>query len=132
MKYQQLIKEYYIDISNLNQLLKTMVDSYRLLIAGAAELNNIYEAKSSYVKEAVHRANKLGETIDNVIDLLENCGETYFKYCALVGNYILKKADNKVILTEVDDELFLRDSSIREEYEMLKAYKREQDQKLNS
>ena len=64
--------------------------------------------------------------------MLENCGETYFKYCALVGNYILKKADNKVILTEVDDELFLRDSSIREEYEMLKAYKKEQDEKLNS
>ena len=32
MKYQQLMKEYYVDINNLNQLLKTMVDSYRLLI----------------------------------------------------------------------------------------------------
>ena len=43
MKYQHLMKEYYVDINNLNQLLKTMVDSYRLLIGGAAELNNIYE-----------------------------------------------------------------------------------------
>ena len=25
MKYQQLMKEYYVDINNLNQLLKTMV-----------------------------------------------------------------------------------------------------------
>ncbi len=132
MKYQQLMKEYYVDINNLNQLLKTMVDSYRLLIAGAAELNNIYEAKSSYVKDAVHRANKLGDTIDNVIDLLEECGETYFKYCAVMGEYILKKSDNKVILTEVDEELFLQDSSVREEFEMLKAYKKEQEEKLKN
>ena len=132
MKYQQLMKEYYVDINNLNQLLKTMVDSYRLLIAGAAELNNIYEAKSSYVKDAVHRANKLGDTIDNVIDLLEECGETYFKYCAVMGEYILKKSDNKVILTEVDEELFLQDSSVREEFEMLKDYKKEQEEKSKS
>ena len=132
MKYQQLMKEYYVDINNLNQLLKTMVDSYRLLIGGAEELNNIYEAKSSYVKDAVHRANKLGDTIDNVIDLLEECGETYFKYCAVMGEYILKKSDNKVILTEVDDELFFQDSSTREEFEMLKAYKKEQEEKLKS
>lgn len=132
MKYQQLMKEYYVDINNLNQLLKTMVDSYRLLIAGAAELNNIYEAKSSYVKDAVHRANKLGDTIDNLIDLLEACGETYFKYCAIMGEYILKKSDNKVILTEVDEELFFQDSSVREEFEMLKAYKKEQEEKLKN
>ena len=132
MKYQQLMKEYYVDINNLNQLLKTMVDSYRLLIGGAAELNNIYEAKSSYVKEAVHRANELGDIIDNVINLLDECGETYFKYCALVGDYILKKSYNKVILTEVDDELFFQDSSTREEFESLKAYKKDQEEKLNS
>ena len=109
MKYQQLIKEYYVDINNLNQLLKTMVDSYRLLIGGAAELNNIYEAKSSYVKEAVHRANELGKIIDDVIELLDVCGESYFKYCALVGYYILKKSYSNKILTEVDNDLLLQD-----------------------
>ena len=103
MKYQQLIKEYYVDINNLNQLLKTMVDSYRLLIGGAAELNNIYEAKSSYVKEAVHRANELGKIIDDVIELLE-----------------------------VDNDLLFQDSSVREEYEKLKTYKNEQENKLNN
>lgn len=132
MKYQQLIKEYYVDINNLNQLLKTMVDSYRLLIGGAAELNNIYEAKSSYVKEAVHRANELGKIIDDVIELLDVCGESYFKYCALVGDYILKKSDSNKILTEVDNDLLFQDSSVREEYENLKAYKKEQENKLNS
>ena len=132
MKYQQLIKEYYVDINNLNQLLKTMVDSYRLLIGGAAELNNIYEAKSSYVKEAVHRANELGKIIDDVIELLDVCGESYFKYCALVGDYILKKSDSNKILTEVDNDLVFQDSSVREEYEKLKTYKNEQENKLNN
>ena len=46
--------------------------------------------------------------------------------------YILKKSDNKVILTEVDDELFFQDSSTREEFEMLKAYKKEQEEKLKN
>lgn len=132
MKYQQLIKEYYVDINNLNQLLKTMVDSYRFLIGGAAELNNIYEAKSSYVKEAVHRANELGKIIDDVIELLDVCGESYFKYCALVGDYILKKSDSNKILTEVDNDLLFQDSSVREEYEKLKTYKNEQENKLNN
>ncbi len=132
MKYQQLIKEYYVDINNLNQLLKTMVDSYRLLIGGAAELNNIYEAKSSYVKEAVHRVNELGKIIDDVIELLDVCGESYFKYCALVGDYILKKSDSNKILTEVDNDLLFQDSSVREEYEKLKTYKNEQENKLNN
>ena len=49
-----------------------------------------------------------------------------------MGRPILKKSDNKVILTEVDEELFLQDSSVREEFEMLKAYKKEQEEKLKS
>ena len=124
MKYQQLMKEYYVDINNLNQLLKTMVDSYRLLIGGAAELNNIYEAKSSYVKDAVHRADKLGETIDHLIELIEDCGESYFHYCAVIGDYMLKKGDNKAILTEVDEELLFNDATMtREEFKEVKKYK---------
>lgn len=132
MKYQELMKQYYVDINNLNQLLKTMVDSYRLLIGGAAELNNIYEAKSSYVKEAVHRANELGDIIDHVIELIDKCGESYFKYCSTMGDYILKKSDDKIILTEVDNELFFQDSSLREEYEILKEYKKDQENKMKS
>ena len=125
MKYQQLMKQYYGDLSNLNQLLQSMVNSYRLLIAGAAELNNINEARSSYVKVAVKRADNLGEIIDHVIELLDECGESYFKYIALVGDHILKNTDSSVILTEVDNELLFQDASVREEYEALKKYKEE-------
>ena len=111
MKYQELMKQYYGNINNLTQLLKTLVDSYRLLIGGAAELNNIPEAKSSYVKDAVKRADRLGETIDHLITLLDKCGESYFQYCSVLGNYIMNKSTQKDILTEIDQELIYDNSS---------------------
>lgn len=132
MKYQQLMKQYYGDINNLSQLLQSMVNSYRLLIAGAAELNNINEAKSSYVKVAVKRADSLGKIIDHIIDLIDECGEGYFKYIKIVGGHILKNTDNNVILTEVDNELLFQDASVREEYETLKQFKEQYDKKNNN
>ena len=132
MKYQQLMKQYYGDINNLSQLLQSMVNSYRLLIAGAAELNNINEAKSSYVKVAVKRADSLGKIIDHIIDLIDECGEGYFKYIKIVGGHILKNTDNNVILTEVDNELLFQDASVREEYEELKQFKEQYDKKNNN
>ena len=132
MKYQQLMKQYYGDINNLRQLLQSMVNSYRLLIAGAAELNNINEAKSSYVKVAVKRADSLGKIIDHIIDLIDECGEGYFKYIKIVGGHILKNTDNNVILTEVDNELLFQDASVREEYEALKQFKEQYDKKNNN
>ena len=56
MKYKEMMKNYYGEVYNISELLKKVTDSYRLLIAGAAELNNIPEAKSSYVKDAVKRS----------------------------------------------------------------------------
>ena len=132
MKYQQLMKQYYGDINNLSQLLQSMVNSYRLLIAGAAELNNINEAKSSYVKVAVKRADSLGKIIDHIIDLIDECGEGDFKYIKIVGGHILKNTDNNVILTEVDNELLFQDASVREEYEALKQFKEQYDKKNNN
>ena len=132
MKYQQLMKQYYGDINNLSQLLQSMVNSYRLLIAGAAELNNINEAKSSYVKVAVKRADSLGKIIDHIIDLIDECGEGYFKYIKIVGGHILKNTDNNVILTELDNELLFQDASVREEYEALKQFKEQYDKKNNN
>ena len=132
MKYQQLMKQYYGDINNLSQLLQSMVNSYRLLIAGAAELNNINEAKSSYVKVAVKRADSLGKIIDHIMDLIDECGEGYFKYIKIVGGHILKNTDNNVILTEVDNELLFQDASVREEYEALKQFKEQYDKKNNN
>jgi hypothetical protein len=117
MKYHELIKDYYGNLNNLSQLLKSMSESYRLLIGGAAELNNIPEAKNSYVKDAVRRADKLGETIDHLISLMDSCGESYYKYCTTVNEFILKNSSSDIILTEVDNELLFQNSTIRDEEE---------------
>lgn len=111
MKYKEMMKSYYMEIYNISELLKKMTDSYRLLIAGAAELNNIPEAKNSYVKDAVKRADKLGETIDHLISLLDKCGESYFQYCAILGTHILDKNKQKDILTEIDEDIMYDNSS---------------------
>ncbi|WP_322546204.1 hypothetical protein [Clostridium perfringens] len=44
MGYKDLIRGQYNEINNLTNLLSSMVNSYRLLIGGAIELNNISEA----------------------------------------------------------------------------------------
>ena len=106
-----MMKNYYGEVYNTSELLKKVTDSYRLLIAGAAELNNIPEAKSSYVKDAVKRADRLGETIDHLITLLDKCGESYFQYCSVLGNYIMNKSTQKEILTEIDEDLLYDNSS---------------------
>ena len=108
MKYKEMMKNYYGEVYNISELLKKVTDSYRLLIAGAAELNNIPEAKSSYVKDAVKRADRLGES--------------YFQYCSVLGNYIMNKSTQKDILTEIDQELIYDNSS-----NLGQAKKREDD-----
>lgn len=105
MGYNKLIKEYYGNLNNLADLLKKLTESYRLLIGGAFELNNIPEARTKYVKEAVNRADKLGDEIDHLIDLLDKCGESYYKYVSVMGEYMLKNSNDKVILTEIDSDL---------------------------
>ncbi len=67
MKYRNLINEQSQDITVLSQLLKTYVDSYRLLIGGASELYNVNLAKKSEVKKALDRVSELGELIDKLI-----------------------------------------------------------------
>ena len=89
MGYNQLIKDYYGNLNNLVDLLKKLTESYRLLIGGAYELNNIPEARTKYVKEAVSRADKLGEEIDHLIDLLDECGESYYKYVIFILDNIM-------------------------------------------
>lgn len=127
MKYKEVMKNYYVEVYNISELLKKMTDSYRLLIAGAAELNNIPEAKSSYVKDAVKRADKLGETIDRLISLLDKCGESYFQYCATLGTYILDKSKYKDILTEIDEDILYDNASIKGEVQKRDDDKDEDD-----
>ncbi|MBS4804522.1 MAG: hypothetical protein KH005_06505 [Clostridium sp.] len=110
MSYRHLMKNQYNDINNLTNLLGSMVNSYRLLIGGANELNNISEAKKGDVKEAVKRADNLGEIIDEIIKTLDDCSGAYVKYCKLKKNYIDDKTIKDNILTEIDYDLQFNNS----------------------
>ena len=115
MKYRKLIDEQSQDITVISQLLKTYVDSYRLLIGGASELYNVNLAKKSEVKKALDRVSELGELIDKLIVSLDKCESGYIKYCKIKSDYIAIKSDKDVILTEIDNELDFQDNKNRDD-----------------
>lgn len=116
MKYEELVQNYYGDIQNLTQLLKTYVDSYRLLIAGANEMYNINLVKKSEVKKAIDRIEDLGSLIDNLISALDKCESGYLKYCKIKNDYVSVNAQKTKIYNEIDNELnFQTDGRFDEE-----------------
>lgn len=115
MAYRHIIKDQYTDINNLTTLLNSLVNSYRLLIGGAYELNNISEAKKSDVKEAVKRADDVGEIIDEIIKALDECNTSYVKYCKIKKSFIDEKSIKDNIWTEINHELNFNNSSDRDD-----------------
>lgn len=115
MQYKDLIQDQYNEINNLNNLLSSMVNSYRLLIGGANELNNISETKKSKVKDAVKRSEDLGHIIDEIIKTLDECSGSYIKYCKIKKQFIEENTTKDAILTEINYELDFNNSQRDEE-----------------
>lgn len=126
MKYKDLIKGQYNEINNLTSLLGSMVNSYRLLVGGANELNNVSEAKRSSVKEALKRVDDLGEIIDVVIKTLEESSNSYTKYCKIREEFIGEKTNKNNILTEINHELQFNNSEREDEDEEWKKAEKTQ------
>lgn len=105
MKYDDLAKKHYSDISNLSNLLNNYVNAYRLLIAGASELYSVNIAKKGDVKKALDRVDGVGELIDNLIEALDKCENGYLKYCKIKNEYLYVKTQKNDIYTEIDNEL---------------------------
>ncbi len=109
----------YEELRRLSDLLKSYVDSYRLLVAGAAELNNIYGRKDKEVKNAIGRVDAVGEKIDEIMDVIEKHQHNYLKYSKIKNDVVFDsytngKAKNgmkSVIQTEIDTELNLFNDS---------------------
>ena len=115
MKFEDLAKKQYEDIDNLSVLLKNYVDAYRLLIAGAAELNNVNLTKKTEVRKALDRVEQVGELIDKLVRILDKCEGAYLKYCKIKSDYITISTEKDKIFTEIDNELNFQNSE-REEY----------------
>lgn len=103
MSRRKAIECYYLDIFNLAVLLEKYVASYRVLIGGSGELNTIAAASRRQVKKALHRAYKLGDIIDKLLETVEKSEEGYLDYCRLKGEIMECKIEMQTIQSEVDD-----------------------------
>jgi hypothetical protein len=109
LAHRRVIQNYYDDISNLADILTKLVSSYRLLIGGADELNKIALSKKSDVKDALKRADNLGDIIDETIKVLDNASYSYMSYCTMKTEVMKCKLQIEYIETEIDEELKLKD-----------------------
>ena len=109
MAHRRVIQNYYNDINNLADILIKLVGSYRQLIGGAEELNRIALSKKSEVKDALKRADDLGDIIDETIKVLDNASYSYMSYCTMKTEVMKCKIQIEYIETEIDEDLKLRD-----------------------
>lgn len=117
MGYNKIMGSYYSELTNLIFLLEKYVNSYRLLIGGAGELNNIALAKKSAVKDALKRVDKVGDLIDDLINILECTETTYLNYVRIKSDILVLKTEKELILTEIDNELLFQNNKRREDGE---------------
>ena len=111
MSRRKLIENYYVDINNLADLLGKLVNSYRLLIGGADELNKIALARKEEIRQSLKRADELGDIIDEIIEALEKSCYCYLDYCQVRSEIVKGKITSNHIQTEIDDELRFDDSN---------------------
>ncbi|MGL4849745.1 MAG: hypothetical protein ACRC28_12615 [Clostridium sp.] len=110
---KHIIEGQYDELIQLTEILKRLVDSYRLLIGGAAELNTIYGRKKGDINDALDRVDDLGKIIDGFIDGIDKHDDKFLEYMKLKGevlgkNYAkghIEKEISDVIQTEINHEL---------------------------
>lgn len=105
MGHRRVIQNYYADVNGIADLLTKLINSYRLLIGGANELNGITLAHRSDVRDALKRVDKLGEIIDDLMETLEETGGGYLEYCKLKSEVMKYHLEAQYIQTEIDSEL---------------------------
>lgn len=109
MAHRRVVQNYYNDVNNLAEILTKLVGSYRALIGGADELNRIALSKKSDVKDALKRAEDLGDIIDEAIKVLDEASFSYMSYCRMKTEVIKCKLQIEYIETEIEEDLRLKD-----------------------
>jgi septation ring formation regulator EzrA len=107
--YRKVIESYYNDINNITDLIGKLVNSYKLLVGGADELNKIALASKSDIRSALKRAKELGEIIDELIRTLDCISYNYVNYSKIKSQAIKGMVEGQNILTEIEEELKLKD-----------------------
>ncbi|AKN33349.1 hypothetical protein Ccar_21990 [Clostridium carboxidivorans P7] len=110
MTCRKIMEDYYNDINNLSDFLAKLVNSYRLIVGGAGELNGIALAHKKDVKKAIKTSNDLLKVINEVICMLEKTSCGYIDYCQLRAQIVESRMQAQYIQTEIDNELKLQNS----------------------
>lgn len=110
MGYDRIITSYYGELTNLVILLEKYVGAYRVLIGAADELNGIAMAKKSDVKAALKRSDRMGDLIEDLLDVIESCECTYLNYVKIKSEILILRTKRDIILTEIDDELLFKNT----------------------
>lgn len=108
MGKRKIIEDYYCDLNNLSGLLTNCVSSYRLLIGGACELNQIAPATKHDVKKAIQRVNKMGDIIDELLETMECYQNDYINYCKIKASVMECKLNKKLVLSQIEEELIVK------------------------
>lgn len=109
----KIIEDHFSELVKMSGLLKTLVDSYRLLIASASDINTIAIRRTKDVEKAIDRADEVGRLIDEIVKIMDAYEHCYIKYSKVKNEivsltYEKKKLKNEltdVIQTEIDNEL---------------------------
>jgi hypothetical protein len=100
---RRVIQEYYNDINGIVDLLSKLSNSYRLLVAGAGELNVIALANKKDVRKAIKRANELGRVIDDLIRTLDIADTGYLNYVELKNQIISARVQVQALEVEINE-----------------------------
>lgn len=111
MRKRKILEDYYCDLNNLSGLLTNCVSSYRLLIGGASELNQITPATRHDVKKAIDRVNKLGDIIDELLQTMECYQIDYINYCKIKASVMECKLNRKFVLSQIEEELIIEEDA---------------------
>lgn len=87
------------------------MNSYRLLVGSAGELNQIALAKKKEVKDTLDLVDELGDIIEEVLDTIKKSQDNYNVYCKLKSKLVGDKIQEDYILTEINEELDFKNSS---------------------
>lgn len=90
-------EDYYLTLSRTIDLMAKLVDSYRILVGTASQLNTIGLAEKKEIKEALRLANNITCILDDYIEAIDNCGRGYLSYFCFKMQILQSIAEAQVI-----------------------------------
>lgn len=105
MSNRNVVENYCRDLNSEVDIFFKLVNSYRLLVGGASELNQIALATKNDIKNAIKRVDKTGEVIDELLDEMQERDRIYIKYLKIKSENINEILSSEYVENEIEEEL---------------------------